>query len=66
MQSFNGTTNIVNIVTNIVNILSRTEDHYDKLSEQEVNLIRLSCSTIKEMYRLNLKHKDSLQDKDGK
>ena len=61
MVSNNGTGS-----TDITTILARTPDQYGTLSEQDVNLIKLSCSTINEMYRLNLNFKDSLKDKDGK
>jgi len=61
MTSSNGTGS-----TDITTILARTPDQYGILNEQDVNLIKLSCSTINEMYRLNLNFKDSLKDKDGK
>ena len=44
----------------------RAPDQYDNLSLQDVNLIKISCSTINEMYRLNLHFKGSLLDNDKK
>ena len=48
----------------IITILTQNLEQHGNPSEQEVNLIRLSCSIIREMYRLNLKFKDSLKSKD--
>ena len=52
--------------TNIITTLSRTQDQYEDLNDQEMNLIRLSCSAIRKIYTLNLNFKDSLNVKDGK